>query len=110
MLEGLFGKSKSKTVATNGILSNLLRAAEYEKEAQKCAAELEKFKLRPSTRLPVAYYYDGEVWVCMYCYGIEQYPPHIPEEFNMGAAPQGVGKTPEEAAINFDKMWLGRDK
>jgi hypothetical protein len=101
----IFGKGKSEL--SEKVLKTLLEAAEYERDTHKYTALLEQSKLRPSSRLPVAYFYDGDMWVCAYCYGIEQYPPHIPEEFNMGAAPQGAGLTPEEAALAFDSLWLG---
>jgi len=106
MFESIFG-SKEHNKQIKEVLDTLVKAAQCEELTERARFALANQQLRPSRQHPVIYYYDGKNWVCTYCYTIENYPPEIPEEMNMGSAPAGIGKTPEEAALAFDEMWSG---
>jgi hypothetical protein len=85
-----------------------LLEAKSKAEAAAYGTRLAMEQLRPHRLYPVMIYNDGLRWVCSYGVFGEQYQDYLPARALGQSGVEAFGTTPEEAAHNFDRMWVGK--
>jgi hypothetical protein len=87
-----------------------LLEAKSKAETAAYGTRLAKEQLRPHKLYPVMIYNDGLRWVCSYGVFGDQYQEYLPARALGQSGVEAFGTTPEEAAHNFDCMWVGKFK